>query len=249
MPYIVQFVGLTYFQRLTPEFEGDGRRALLPDGRFPAPDIQPHLATISVRSEDIRSVDGWYDREITFDKQETEFSFPPSTITFQGADVPGAFDGKDLGPRIPQLQKIDPNFRVDANANWIANILIRQGKIEALRLPGLPDDGSAQLLAELIVPHDDEITITVTPKKGWPVRTIVLNPGSEIAIINTSRGLAPRAQNGNHFQIYAELSCVPVHLVAPATTPVQVPGSMSRHPSFRRASPATGSTDCVPTCC
>ena len=165
------------------------------------------------------------------------------------ADQEGPFEAANLAPRIPQLQKIDPNFKVGANANWIASLEIRQGQIEAWRYPGHPDDGTGPLVAELIVPHEGDVTIAVTERKGWPTRTIVLKPGSEVAFVNTSRGLAPRTQQANHFQIYAELSCVPVTLTAPARTFSPVPESSSAHPAFRSARPATDSPDCVPSCC
>lgn len=240
MSYKVQFIGLHYF---SPNLNGQ-RRALLPDGRFPDPGIQPHVASISVRTEDLVSTEGWHDHEVTTDNVETEFLFGPSRI-----DLP--FPGKARYEEsaafgsAPRLKELAPDFEVGDDANWIANIPIPSGSFEAYRVPGLPDPSVAPLLAELTVDHEEEIVITVTARKGWPQRQIVLNPGSEIAIINTSRGLAPRNQGGDHFQIYAELSSAPVKLKAPERDDSKVPFSRSMHPMFKRPRPATYSSDCV----
>jgi len=245
MSYKIHFVGLTYFQAMD---EGAGRRVMMPDGRSPDGRIQPHLASISVCTDHLLGAEGWRDDQVSSDKEETEFFFPPSYITFPGSDQPGEFDGTNLAPRIPQLQKIDPNFRVSDNPNWIACTFIRQGKIEALRVPGYPDDETAPLLAELTLPFDEDITITLTARKGWPRRTITVKAGSEIAIINTSRGLPQPSYPDNHFQLYGELCAVPVTLIAPPTK-APIPESTSRHPTFRASRPATTTTDCVPGCC
>ena len=247
MPYKVQFIGLTYFQALPA---ATGRRVLLPDGRFPEPDVQQHLASISVRTDQITSTNGWRPDQITADPFETDFALlTASTLDLSSVATEGVFDATNLAPRIPQLQKIDKNFRVNENANWIASLVIRQGHIEALRFPGYPDDGTAPLVAELTIEYDGPITITATEKRGWPARTIVLAPHSEVAIVNASRGLAPRTQVANHFRIYEELSAAPVTLNAPARTFTPVPPSVSHHPAFRCARPATVGPDCTPTCC
>lgn len=238
--YMIQFVGLICFT-----VDGNGKqRALAPDGRFPDEGIQPHLTSLSVRSSDVVSMDGWRDGEVSSDPFETEFFFPPSVIALPFSHQ-GAYSESERCADIPQLSQIDPSFQIGPDANWIANIPIDNGALETFRIPGLPDPASTPLLGQMTVAYDDDIEIVVTARKGWPVRRISLNAGSEIAIINTSRGLAPRNLQADHFQIYGELSSAPVTLLAPQRDYSGQPLSPSRHPTFRQPRPATFSNDCV----
>lgn len=245
MPYKVQFVGLICFESRGKD---KGRRALIPDGRFPEPGVQPHIASISVRTADLLGYKGWYDDQVAMDQYETEFLFPPSSITLPSACDAGDYEEIQLTSRLPSLKKMDKNFRIDDNANWIGCVDIRSGCIEAMRAPGLEEATDVPLISELSVPHRGRIEITVKARKGWPVRTIRLKAGSEIAIINQSRGLAPKNQRSDHFPIYGELSAAPVTLRAPelpASTRSKCPISQSEHPVFRQARPATRTVACI----
>jgi hypothetical protein len=218
----------------------------MPDGRFPPSNIQPHLASISVRTSDLHpdtlSNGGWDEAQVTSDAYETEFFFTPSTITFPSEDE--KLNEMNL-IALPNLSEIDSNFDVNANANWIASVLVQHGDIEVFRAPGFPDDGTAQLISQWTVPHVGPITIAVTDRKGWPSRTIILtNSESEIAIINTSRGLPPKSQSGDHFSLYSQLSSVPVTLRKPASVSVGIPPLPSRHPTFRAPIPASDELGC-----
>jgi hypothetical protein len=242
MPYTVQLIGLTYFQPLER-----GCRALMPDGRFPENrSISSHIPSISVRNKDLLDYEGWRDDQVGSDAFETEFVFPPSFIKLPFTQDPAAtYSDVNLIPRLPSLSSIDKNFRIDhATANWIGSIDIGQGTLQALRVPGIPN---GPLIVDWQVDFDDRIEITVTSRKGWPRRRILLEAGSEVAIVNTSRGLAPRSDALDHFRVYEELSAEPVQLSAPALNTSAFAESKSNHPSYRAARPATFiDTSCSP---
>ena len=89
--------------------------------------------------------------------------------------------------------------------------------------------------------------MTVTPRRGGPVRTIVLKPGTEIAVVNDSMSLG-RGQN--HFHIYDKLNTARTRVSVgqvPPPTPPNIPGSPSRHPVFNRL--VDGNDSCPNTGC
>lgn len=245
MGYDVQFIGLMCFQ---PNPGGRGRRVLLPDGRFPEDRrVSPHIASISVWKKDLRSFEGWPDHQVNSDPWETEFVFGPSTIALPFSRSEAAtYTEAALFADIPNLSGMSRTFQIDyERANWVGSVVVEQGNIRAVRLPGV---SRAPLIGELQVDYDEEIAITVTARKGWPDRRIVLAPGSEIALINTSRGLPPRSDNLDHFKIYEELSSLECELEGPSFDSSKYPESTSQHPAFRQARPATFiDTNCIIT--
>ena len=241
MGYTVQFIGLMCFQS-----RERGRRVLLPDGRFPEDRFtSPHIPSISVRRDDVLSFDGWREDQVSADPWEMEFRFLPSEITLPFSNrEEAAYTETESFTRIPKLSDMVREYTIDYDkANWIASIPILEGQVNALRVTDLPN---APLIGQLDVDYDGEIEITVTARKGWPRRRIVLKPGSEVAITNTSRGLPPRTDALNHFQIYAELSSVEVTFEGPSIDTSMFEESKSRHPVLRQSRPATFvDTNCI----
>src|SRR5258706_5355707 len=175
MPYTVQFVGLVCFLR-----DNGGRIVLLPDGTSPDNGVEPHDAAINVAPEAVEDPRGWLDAEPV---QRGVFQLDPCSISIEAAGISGTFDTSNHDGRLPELRRIDPSFMIDlATAQTIARLDLRQGTLQAYRIPG----GTA-VMSQLDVPHDGTIDIFVTPAEG-SARTIRLRPGTEIAITNTARG-------------------------------------------------------------
>ena len=233
MGYTVQFIGLMCFQS-----REQGRRVLLPDGRFPEDRFtSPHIPSISVRRDQVLSYDGWREDQVSADPWEMEFGFLPSEITLPfGNHKDAAYTEAESFTRVPKLSDM-AEYTIDYDkANWVASIPILEGQVEAYRVTNLPN---APLIGQLRVDYEGEIEIVVTARKGWPRRSLLLKPESEVAIINTSRGLPPRTDALNHFQIYAELSTVPVTFEGPSLDTSTFDESQSRHPALRQSRPAT----------
>jgi hypothetical protein len=227
MPYKVQFVGLVCFLR-----ERSARRVLLPDGRDPGNGIEPHYASIVVAPDAVEDASGG------------TFRLPPCRLSIEGADTEGVLDA--VGHLLPELRAIDPNFEIDPDrAGTIAQLHLRQGTLEAFRIPG----GTA-LISQLEVPHDGSIHITAMPTDGSPDRTIRVAPGTEIAVTNTAGDdiYASEAEPHGHFRIYERLSVRPVILAAPVSGPA-VPASQSQHVLFMRQTPIGLTYECSNTGC
>jgi hypothetical protein len=242
MPYTLQFIGLAHFIKS----RSGGMRVLLPDGTNYR-QIAPHRASISVQRDAVRASKGWRDGEIDTDASQTEFWFPPSTLHFEAADERGKIASSKLLPFLPSLKRSNPDIRIDPErAHTIADITFQQGRFQAFRYPGGKDDGKSALVVQVELPHDGVINIKVVPKR-WSdggVRTIRLAPGTEIAIVNTSRGEhAFEVPELEHFQIYEQLSYVPVRLKEPRI-PKGLPAAPSAHPAYAAAQPA----HVLPTC-
>jgi hypothetical protein len=241
MPYTVQFVGLVCFYR-----EKGGRQALLPDGRNPGAGIDPHFASIIVAPGAVETAIGWNGDSAT----TGTFSLPPSTVTLEGVDRAGRLDTSGHDDRLPQLRRLDPNFEIDPDrADTIARLHIRQGKLTAYRIRG----GEAAI-SQLDVPHDGPIKITVTLRDGSPERTIVLQPGTEVAVTNTAGKSVYDAetadQENGHFRIYERLSVRPVSLAAPVTAQSKLlPESPSHHAMFVRPRAINLTINCSNTGC
>jgi hypothetical protein len=237
MSYSVQFIGLACFLR-----SGNERQVLFPDGRSPAGGIEPHYASIVVGPDSIKETSGWNgDTALS----SGTFELPPCDLTIEEADTPGFLDTSRHDGKLPQLSRIDPNFRIDpARAETIATLRVRQGTLTAYLIPG----GTA-VISQLDVPHDGDIHITVTPRDGSLPRSIVLKAETEIALTNTGRGgYATLNETGDHFQIYEKLSSGPVRLNEPEDA-TGVPRSPSQHVFFARATPIGLSSGCSNTGC
>lgn len=237
MPYMVQFVGLVCFYQ-----QPGAREALLPDGREPGAGIEPHYGSIHVAPDAIVKTSGWNGDA---DLRRAMFTLPPCSISIEGADANGQLDTSRHDRALPQLRQIDHNFEIDPDrAETIARVPIRNGVLTAHRIPG----GSAAI-SQLVVPHDGDIRIRVTPRDGSEERTIDLRAGTEIAIANMAHGgYLTDEPHDNHFKIYEKLSVRPVSLHDPTNVP-DVPPSASRHALFTRPGPIGLSTNCTNTGC
>lgn len=237
MSYTVQFIGLACFLR-----DGKERQVLFPDGRVPAAGVQPHYASIVVRSDSIKEAGGWNGDGVL---SSGVFELPPCDLTFEGADTPGSLDTSHHDGKLPQLSRIDPNFRIDPeHAGTIATLHVRQGTLTAYQIPG----GTA-VISQLDVPHDGDIRITVAPRDGSTPKWITLKAQTEIALTNTGRGgYAALRDTSDHFQIYEKLSSRPVRLSEPVIVN-GVPPSPSRHAFFAGAVPMGLSSGCSNTGC
>lgn len=213
MQYKVQFVGLNFFREEPP----GTMRVLMPDGRN-FKDVPPHRFSISVEPNSVEAQTGWLQGEVLKDKDQVEFWPPrPSKIVLEGTDKPGTLNSEKQIPFLPILILQDPNARIDPDkARKVGDLEIQQGVFEAFLMPGKEiNDGSA-IICELTVAHEANITLTLTefPDPANPpvppgappaVRTIVLKPTTEIAIINASRGEPKMIEGGDHSGIYAQL--------------------------------------------
>lgn len=239
MPYTVQFVGVICFLR-----QNGGRLAMMADGRRFTP---RHVARIELRRADIRSESGWTRSPLQV--RRGQFVLPQCSLTIEGADQRGAFDATQQELHLPRLQVLENSFQIDpAAARTVATIPIRQGTLRAFRYPASPDLPHISVISELTVPHDGTITVTATPRNGAPPQTILLEPGTEIVIVNDSMSLG-RGQN--HFHIYDQLNTAPPPRVSlgqvPPPTPPPIPRSMSEHPAFNRL--IDGNDSCPNTGC
>jgi hypothetical protein len=237
MAYKVQFVGLVCFLR-----ENGGRHVLLPDGRDPGPDIDPHFASIVVAPEAVEKAIGW---EGDDNALRGWFALPPCSLSIEGTDTTGTLDTSAHDGLLPELKRIDPNFEIDPDrAKTIATLHVRQGTLTAYAIPG----GSAAM-SQLDVPFDGTIHVTVTPADGSAARTLRLAPGTEIALANMARGgYAAADEQTNHFQIYKVLSTNPVSLTEPSSI-AAMDESPSAHMLFTRATPIGLNTGCSNTGC
>lgn len=238
MPYKVQFVGLVCFVR-----DHGGRTAFLPDGRIPPAGVEPHYGSIVVAPDSVTGAQGWPDQEGT---SRGVYSFDPSSISIEGADVAGSLDTSGHDGLLPELRRINPDFTIDPSvAQTIGRLAIRQGTLRAYRIPG-----GTSVISELEVSHDGNTQITVTPDDGSAVRTIRLQPGTEIAITNMARGGYDRiVEENGHFQIYGKLSARrPIQLDEPLTV-ANVAPSPSQHVLFARKVPIGLSVSCSNTGC
>ena len=128
MTYSVQFVGLACFLKAPGE-----RHVMLPDGRNPGNDIEPHFASIFVDADAVETSNGWNQEAEAYG----EFPLAPCAITIGGVNAAGALDTADHDSRLPQLCRIDPNFSIDRDTTeTIATIDVRNGKLTGYRIPG-----------------------------------------------------------------------------------------------------------------
>lgn len=269
MPYNVQFVGLSWFN----EDPQGTVRVLLPDGRN-FKKVPRHDFSICVAASTVKSSSGWELNEVKKDdfSQLMQFLPPPSKVVLEGTDSGGhLLDTTDQLPCLPILRAFDRSvLRVDPDqAVKVGDFEIQQGTFKAFRFPNR-DPREAAIVTTLEVEHDDAITITltalpdpasqsteplptsvtapgrgVTSKLAAGVRTITLEPGTEIAIVNASRGIAIKIGNENHDDIYQQLSGgIPVKLIPPETPAEQVKELTSHHPIFQVPTPIFSGPGC-----
>lgn len=232
MPYRVQFVGLMCFAR-----ENGTRVVLLPDARTDAP---PHEPRIVVDPEMvIKEKSTWPVETLSrVARALGEFKLPSCTVSMSGAEDPGPFITTNHEPRLNGLKAIQPAFDLDpASPNAVVSMTIRQGILEAFRYPRSPaDDPFASVISQLELEHEGEITITVTPKDGADPLTIVLQPGTEVALANDT--MADESA-GDHFKLYEKLDKnvppAPLGDTRPNPEGVFIPVSRSRHRIFAGA--------------
>ena len=125
-----------------------------------------------------------------------------STITVTGLDGKGV-DTSEHDGQLPRLMDQDPPVFVDADADTIASLTIRNGKLVARRLPA--PNGPGAIVSQLQVPGDfGSIRIDVTA--GKETRSINVLDGTEIVIANVSPDTSGGQDETGHFQIYRKLS-------------------------------------------
>jgi hypothetical protein len=213
---------------------------MLPDGRNPGGEIEPHFASIFVDPGVIGSVSGWDQASA----DSGEFSLPPCSVTIDGVNTAGTLDTAEHDDRLPQLCRINSAFTLDRDsAETIATLDIRNGKLIGYRIPG----GTA-VISQLDVDHDGDIDVVMTPRDGSAAKSIRLNAGAEIAVVNVARDYSDEVEEAGHFRIYERLSTPPVRLTAP-TAALGIPLSPSRHPYFLSRIPAGLASDCSNTGC
>jgi hypothetical protein len=237
MPYKMHFLGLVCFYR-----ESDARQVLLPDGRDPGSNIDPHFPSIIVDPASVESIDGW---DSDGETQRGIFALPKCTLVVDGIDKPGTLDVSSHDGSLPQLRQINPDFAIDPDrAQTVVRLTVRQGNLTVHAVPG----GTA-LMTQVIVPHDDAITIKVSPGDGSSC-TLRLAPATEILLGNMATGgiYANRRQVDGHFRIYEKLSVRPVSLREPDTLPA-ADALKSEHWFFRLARPISLTASCTNTGC
>ncbi|HKR64397.1 MAG TPA: hypothetical protein VJZ00_11760 [Thermoanaerobaculia bacterium] len=238
MPYKVEFVGLVCFYR-----EPAARVALLPDGRDPGNGISPHYAKFIVDPQAVESATGWPEDDQT---ERGIYVLPDCMLELEGAGA-GTLDTTAHDGLLPQLSRIDPNFQIDPEtAQTIVQLRVGNGALSAHLVPG----GNAAI-SQLIVPHDDAINITVTPRDGSAAKSLRLAPGTEVVLGNMSEhGIydTALAEDDSHFLIYAKLSSQPVTLHEPESV-AGLETLQSDHWMFTRAAPINLSIACSNTGC
>ena len=235
MSYKVQFLGLVCFFR-----DGEGRLAMLPDGREPGAGIDPHHAAIAVDPAAIVSSSEWDAESLKMGI----FRLPPCAITIDGLDSPGTLDTTAHDGLLPRLGRLNRDFAIEpAAAQTIATMPIRRGILTAYRVP----TGTA-VMSELEVPHDGEIQITVMPRQGES-RHLRVKPGTEIAVTNTASDYRRGSVHENHFKIYEKLSSRKATLRVPDEAPKSLPESPSEHFLFTEGVSISLTAECSNTGC
>jgi hypothetical protein len=217
MPYKVLLVGLACFH--TNEDDEDDVMALLPDGT----DVSgaKHFASIVVRATDVIATDWAY--KVRNDAKIFRIN-QPMALEMSHDDQSVSTDE----PRVPSLCDVDPSFTIDRNtAKTIATLQI----YGVLKPYYMPDAGA--IYSELITPFDHNVQITSQISSGAGP-TIILQPRSEIAIVNVSPGLRSADEEEiEHFKIYGQLTDEIVDLTkGPQNISPDITKSNSIHPVF-----------------
>jgi hypothetical protein len=229
--YTVQFVGLMCFFK-----QPNARIVLLPDGTQMTP---KHSARIAVEKNSVLNKSGaWPAGPAAQGDFILDADFD---IVIEQADQSGQFVFSDHKPI-----SLGANFAIDLNtAKTIGRIAIRQGTLQTFRYPGTNDTPEASTVSQLDVNHNGNIHITATSRQNpQVVRTIELQEGTEIAIVNDSAD-----KEHDHFHIYEQLGHGPGPL---GTTPNNPPGfhrSQSHHKVFRKPDPIVDGVRCPNTGC
>jgi hypothetical protein len=247
MPYKAVFVGLIDFFNMQEE-----PLLLMPDGRNPGPDIDPHFAGVFVHEDQVNDGSGWW--EPVPDEKLNSMGIvqfrvlEPSWIAISGQDGTGSLDVSAFNDRVPQLTDFSSGtIAIDpGKAETIAQIPIRRGTLRARLL------GGTAIIGDLAVAdHEGPVTITATPLAGSTFgdgsaqKVLVLNelPASDLAkgrdrffIANFSNKNPDTTKpEASHFLIYGKLhSGDPIDpLTSPTDGQVQALGApvfISSHP-------------------
>jgi hypothetical protein len=214
--YTIDFLGLIYFYNLGDE----GRLVMLPDGRVPPPNVQPHSASFFIEESNIVAEPNWWQANPNQKLKSihvVEFPIPePSQITISGMEPAAGnagcwpfkpkFDGTGL-TKLNNLNKIDPELDITPEyARTIAQMPIRRGKLESFLFGGGDEEDSpdAAAVARLTVNgHSGPVTITARTTKGME-KTFTVKNGTEIILSNTSDLFAPH-EGKSHFRLYGRL--------------------------------------------
>jgi hypothetical protein len=212
MAFKMIFLGLVNFFELAPQ----GRLVLLPDGRVPPDDIDPHHkidshnAGFYIQSEDVENDSRWWasrEDEVLASRNIREFRIEtPSHIEISGMEQRSSsndpFDDSAFEQKIIRLRDINQHIRIEPHvAKTIAQIPLRHGMLASRAI------GSA-IVAEHDVPnHSGTVTITAIPDDGSAKRVLEVKAGSEIVVANISGvyGAPPPEPEASHFRLYAQL--------------------------------------------
>jgi hypothetical protein len=235
--YKIDFIGLVCFVD-----RGDTRLAYFPDGTN-MPGIPVHDARITVPSStpggepSVLDADwgGWLDHD---DSRIRIFGVQESVdLEISGLDGSGV-DALLHDQLTPPLSADNSLLVDEENAITIARLTIKAGTLAALEFED-------SMVSQLTVPHDREIKITATSRVDGTVRTIVLRPGTEIVIRNTSDDLTGGQDEAAHFRIYGQLAPNRVGVLSIPTTDFDaLPDLHSDHPDLRPNLGGFGGRNC-----
>lgn len=247
MAYHVVCVGLVCLVRE----EGGGRLFMMPDGRTPEQDVDPHFPRMWVEASRITDSFGWASG-VQLVGNMARFDLPKCEIEFVGAnqEPPATLDIDESG--LPRLHTLDSNSVIDpATAAAVVKFTVRRGRLNVFRMPGdNDDDDSVPVVSRFEIPDDAPVRIIVRPVDGTDERELELLPGTGLVVTNASDPTpVPR---GDHAVIYSKLTTVPVDLSGLRNfSSAGVPRLESDHPFFRLAGgvglgPECSNTGCCP---
>jgi hypothetical protein len=223
--YAILFVGLVCFVNERKE-----RLVLLPDGRS-VQGVTPHSPSIIVDPASVLASAGWpaNERDEGF-RQSGIFELSECTLEVTGANAGGFFDTKQHDAVIPRLKAADPNAEIDpATAEAVVRFNISSGTLEAFLTPDPNplDPTDAAVISKLHVDYQDEITVKANGKT--PERTLLLKPGTEIALANLV--LHDDGTIGaDHFSLYGQLTTTKtIHGAPPKPSPNTPPLPKKHH--------------------
>ncbi len=261
MSFIIDFVGLHYFQK-----QNGSRLVLLPDGRKFA-GMTPHNARFYVEKTRLigrPDQQDWWNpipNPVLDDYALVEFPIPePVKLEITGLEAPsGASSGSAVQAvrmeQLDHLKDLDPQMTiVPDKARTIARLEVGQGLCEAFSLR------SRAPVTRVTVNHSGQIQIKATTDAG-DTRTLYLRDEAEIVLSNTpalftdkgtQMGMHAMPMSMSHYMIYEQLAEYPniKRMTPPPSNRIStLPDFPSSQAFFVLLDGQTPSSDCGPTCC
>jgi hypothetical protein len=249
--YDVLFVGLACF---VPQEKT--RRVLWPDGTRPPATVTPHYAYIAVDPDAIIDKRGWLPADDAQDDLMATglFRLPKCTIYMTSATDPGTLNAKAHDNRLPSIEQADRTAVVNPNnVNTIAEMTIANGTLEAYLSPGtqITDDMQTidqAIVSKLNVPYAGQITVTVEERDTQARRTMLLKPGTSVALANLA--FPDEGTGVEHFSIYGQLTEDRRLNGRAAPVSAKIPVLQTSHPLFGLGVAINdGSASCGPVSC